>query len=235
MGTKNRWLWAGLFGALAALTRLQGFVLVVPLAYLWWKSRRASPAGDRRVRGGVGEWPVSGRVVLEMGRYVRPSGLALLLVPLATGAFLLWQDLMLRATPILAAYEAQLHALFVMPWDNILSAISLVVNRQAGFIDFLNLVATVLSGGAIALLWAKREIPREWVLYAACMFIIPLFRMTSTQPLVSMLRYVIVLFPVFVLIGRWGQNAWAQRAVVYVSFPLALYLSAEFVLWGWVG
>ena len=235
MGTKNRWVLAGLFGALAALTRLQGFALILPLAYLWWKNRWASLSEDQDAAKRVGERPAGERAVVEIGRYVQLSGLALLLVPLATGAFLLWQDLTLRAAPILAAYEAQLYARFVMPWDNILSAVSLIVNRQASFVDILNLIATVLFGGILVLLWTNREIPREWVLYAACMFIIPLFRMTTTQPLVSMLRYVIVLFPGFVLLGRWGANAWAQRTVVYVSIPLALYLSAQFVLWGWVG
>jgi len=71
--------------------------------------------------------------------------------------------------------------------------------------------------------------------YALLMYLAPLFRMTTLQPLVSMDRYVLAVFPVFIWLGARGQNAWVNRAVVYLSFPLQLYLSAQFVLWGWVG
>jgi hypothetical protein len=80
-----------------------------------------------------------------------------------------------------------------------------------------------------------RALPREFALYATVMFLAPLFRMTTTQPLVSMLRYVLVLFPMFMLWARWGKNGWVNRAVIYVSFPLNLYFSAQFWMWGWVG
>ncbi len=235
MGTKNRWVLAGLFGALAALTRLQGFALILPLAYLWWKNRRASLSEDRDAAKRVGERPAGERAVVEIGRYVQPSVLALLLVPLATGAFLLWQDLMLRAAPILTAFEGQWHARFVMPWDNIITVISVMLRQPPSFVDILNLAATVLFGIMLVPLFTHREIPRELWLYSAAMFLVPLFRTTDAQPLVSAQRYALALFPVFILWAKWGENAWAQRAVVYVSFPLALYLSAQFVLWGWVG
>jgi hypothetical protein len=80
-----------------------------------------------------------------------------------------------------------------------------------------------------------RVLPREYGLYALAMYLAPLFRMTTAQPLVSMDRYALAIFPVFVLWGVWGKHAWVNRAFVYLSFPLQLYLSAQFVLWGWVG
>jgi len=67
------------------------------------------------------------------------------------------------------------------------------------------------------------------------MFLAPLFRMTTTQPLVSMMRYALAIFPVFILWGVWGKNAWVNRAIIYPSLLLQLYLSAQFVMWGWVG
>jgi hypothetical protein len=67
------------------------------------------------------------------------------------------------------------------------------------------------------------------------MFFAPLLRMTTSQPLVSMVRYVLALFPVFIVLGGWGRNAWVNRLLVYSSVPLQLYLSAQFLMWGWVG
>jgi hypothetical protein len=45
----------------------------------------------------------------------------------------------------------------------------------------------------------------------------------------------LTLFPVFMLWGAWGRHAWANRAILYLPFPLDLYPSAQFVMWGWVG
>ncbi|MBM3129824.1 MAG: hypothetical protein FJ009_14525 [Chloroflexi bacterium] len=47
--------------------------------------------------------------------------------------------------------------------------------------------------------------------------------------------YALAIFPAFIVLGARGQNAWVNRAIVYLAFPLQLYLSAQFVLWGWVG
>jgi hypothetical protein len=151
-----------------------------------------------------------------------------LLLPLSTTAFLAFTNLSL-----LASYEGELHARFVMPWDNVLASITLLSSGQGSPIDAINLVATIGFGAMLFIVWKK--LPREYGLYSLAMFFAPLFRMTTTQPLVSMDRYALALFPVFMLWGIWGKNSWVNRAVVYLSFPLQLYLSAQFVMWGWVG
>lgn len=212
---RDKWIVAALFGALAALTRLQGALLIVPLAYLCWESDRRLPTADR-------EFQVSG-----FRFYV--SRLTLLLaIPLATAAFLAFTNLSL-----LSSYVGELHARFVFPWDNLAASIALLASGRAGWVDVLNLLTTIGFGAMMIAIW--RALPREYGLYALAMYFAPLFRMTTTQPLVSMDRYALAIFPAFILLGARGQNAWVNRAVVYLSFPLQLYLSAQFVLWGWVG
>ncbi len=204
---REKWLVASVCGALAALTRLQGVLMLVPLAYLVW-----AHAAERK---------------FQITRAVWRASLPLLLLPLATLSFLLFSNLSL-----LESYEGELHARFVLPWENVWSDVVLILQQQASLVDVANLVVTVLFGAMLVLVWQR--LPREYALYALVMFLAPLFRMTTTQPLVSMLRYVLVLFPVFMLWAGWGNNVWVNRAVVYVSFPLSLYFSAQFWLWGWV-
>ena len=203
---RERWGLSIMFGMLAALTRLQGALLVLPLGYLAWKQVTA-----RR---------------LQFTDAYRLIGL--LLIPAATGAFLVFTNVSLLST-----YEGELHARFVMPWENVGTAIGTLISGQGSPIDALNLILTALFGLMLVAVW--RALPREYFVYALAMYAAPLFRMTTTQPLVSIDRYVLMLFPVFVLWGAWGQNPWVTRAVVYLSFPLSLYLSAQFALWGWVG
>lgn len=202
-GRKSKLYIAVLFGVLAALTRLQGALLVVPLALMWWQRNR--PTSTYR---------------FEL--YV------LFLIPIATLAFLVATNLSL-----LNSYIGELHARFVLPWDNVLASLALIVSGEASFIDLTNLIATLTIGGMLVVVW--RQLPLDYASYAGLMFLVPLFRMTETQPLVSMNRYVLVLFPMLMLLGVWGKNAWVNRAVVYLSFPLQLYFVAQFVLWGWVG
>lgn len=209
---RDQWILAALFGALAALTRLQGVLLVIPLV-VWGFRFQVS----------------SSRFAVQSSPSTYASRCApLLLIPLATAAFLAFTNLSL-----LASYEGELHARFVMPWENVIASLALIVNGRASFVDELNLLTTLGFGVMLFVVW--RAMPREFTLYASLMYLAPLFRMTTMQPLVSMDRYVLALFPVFIWLGARGENAWINRAIVYVSFPLQLYLSAQFVLWGWVG
>jgi hypothetical protein len=215
-GHRGRWLWAVVLGSLAALTRLQGIVLFLPLAYMWWKQ----VAGSR--------WQVAGRrlaVSCFTGDALR--GAALLLIPLATLAFLAVTNLSL-----LTRYQGQLHARFVLPWDNLLASLELIAQNAASAVDILNLAVTIIFATMCAVVWVK--LPREYGLYAVGMLLAPLFRMTTQQPLVSMTRYALVVFPVFILWAAWGKHPWVNRAVIYLSLPLNLYLSAQFFMWGWV-
>lgn len=220
---RGRWRLAAMCGALTALTRLQGVLLIVPLGYLWWKEVSRSAE-----QGNMG-MPItsSPHHASRITHYVL-HGSALLLIPLASVLFLALTNLSL-----LTAYEGQLHAQFVWPWENVGAAVALLASGRGSLIDALNLLVTLGFGTMTFTIW--RQLPREYGLYAVAMFLAPLFRMTTTQPLVSMMRYALVVFPVFVLWGVWGRNTWVNRAVVYLSFPLQLYSSAQFVMWGWVG
>jgi hypothetical protein len=59
-------------------------------------------------------------------------------------------------------------------------------------------------------------------------------RIVETQPLMSMVRYSITLFPSFYVLGLAGENSWIRRAIIYLSILLNLYLSGQFFIWGWV-
>lgn len=206
-GHKNNFLLAGALGALAALTRLQGVLLVVPLAYM----------------AGV----FSGASGFRLTRQSRRSLVPLGLIPLATLGFLVYSNLSL-----FASYEGELHARFVLPWENLWAGVTLILEGRASIPDLANVVVTLLFGAMCVVVW--RTMPRALALYTVLMFVAPLLRMTTTQPLVSMARYVLILFPVFMLWGRWGANGWVNRAIIYPSFLLSLYFSAQFWMWGWV-
>jgi hypothetical protein len=206
---EKRWWLAGLLGFFASLTRLQGVVLVCPLLYIYLRQR-----GFRLFA-------------------VRADVLGALIVPLGAATFLAYQHLVLGSAPLISTYQTQLHAQFVWPWDNIAATIQQILSPQGTFIDALNLTMTgVFLAMAVV---AFRKLPPVYGIYMAATMFVLLLRRTTLQPLVSMSRYVLVLFPAFMLWGRWGGNPWVQRLIVYPSVALLLYLSGQFVMWGWVG
>lgn len=200
----RRWGWAVICGMLAALTRLQGVLLVVPLAYMLWREARDFPLKKLTLRA-----------------------LPLAIIPLATLMFLVFSNLSLFNT-----YRGALHAKFVFPWDNIWEAISLLMSSHGSIVDALNLIVILGLIGMMFVIWKK--LPREYFLYSILMLFAPMFRMTTTQPLVSMTRYALVVFPVFIVWGMWGRHPWVNRVVIYTSLLLQFYLNAQFILWGWV-
>jgi len=121
----------------------------------------------------------------------------------------------------------------VFPWEHFVELYRLLSNNLLSSINILNMLITILVGIiCLIILWKQ---PLELGLYSLLMFAPPLFRLNAGQPFVSMFRYVLVIFPMFILLGEWGKNAWVDRLIVYLSIPLALYLSCQFWIWSWVG
>lgn len=202
--SRGRWGWSVICGMFSSLTRLQGVLLVFPLAWLMWRETNGLPLRAKLVRFA-----------------------SLVLIPLATVSFLAFTSLSLIST-----YEGTLRARFVSPWGNILASVSLLSSGGGDIVDALNLVFTL---GLIAMMFPIwRKLPVEYVLYSILMLVAPMLRMTTAQPLVSMMRYALAIFPVFIVVGYWGENKWVNRVIVYLSLLLQLYLSAQFWLWGWV-
>lgn len=207
---QEEWLWAGFWSFVAILTRLQGIALLAPLAYCAWHSGRAQYASRK--------FPV--------------AQLGMLALPFCAGAFYLLLRAVVGEAFVVPTNEPQLNARLAPPWDNLLYAFQTLASGRFLIADVLNLGVFVL---ALFMLWRGwRELPREYPLYVAATLLVASARFVDTQPLNSMTRYVLTLFPLFMLLAWWSKARWVERAVVYISLPLNLYLTAQFLLWGWV-
>lgn|GEM_PF-349978 len=210
----EKWVWAGFWAFLAILTRLQGIALFAPLLYGVWQSARK----NARTR-----WDV---------RAVSFAQMFMLALPMGAGAFYLGLRAWVGASAIVPTHEPQLNAHLASPWDNVWYAAQTLASGKFLLADVLNLCVFVL---ALFLLWRGwRVLPFEYSCYVAATLLAASVRYVDTQPLNSMTRYVLTLFPLFMLLAYWSKNRWVERALVYSALPLSLYLSAQFFLWGWV-
>ena len=216
----DRWAVAGICGALAASTRSAGIVLLVPLALLWWRGRR---------------------------RPVRLAWLAL--VPVGLGLFCL--ALAAAGEDPLAPFHAQEAwnrersiPLGAVPdavragWDGAREIVAGTPRAAAPYDPaWLNvgLLASLVAVLA-AVAGAVRRLPAAYSLYAVAALSLPLSFPVEGQPLMSLPRFVAVLWPLHlwlaIVLARRGARA---RAVAVAASLAGLALvSAEVSTWGWI-
>ncbi len=204
---ERSWWLAGLLGFFAALTRVEGVLLIVPFLIEWWGQER----------------PLRIRALYDL--------CAGLLVPLGLALYMayLW---VLRADPLYFSH-VQIHwnRHLAPPWVSLVNAFGKVthgpgaqlVANQSLEIGFTLLMIAVLVAGWHAL-------RPSYLAYMALSILVPM----STSNLMSMPRFALVLFPMFVILARWGERPWANNVILAFSLPLLGLFTVLFADWYWV-
>jgi hypothetical protein len=214
----RRWWLAGLLGALASLTRGPGLLTAPALAWLAWEQRRAAPAGERP-------------------RSLVPVALALALPLAGGGAFLAWRA-WVGFAPMGEVLRQYSGLEMVDPLRGLVYAL-----RQVWAVHDLHTLLDVASAGlflglAAAMLRRPRWRVWPWVIYtcANLAFFLSKHSLTASS-LQSLARYVLVLFPAFIVLGDWlaGRPQPVRFAWVLASSLGLVVLSALYAVGWFVG
>lgn len=194
---RERWFLAALCAGGAALSRSVGIILLPVLVIEWWV-RRQKLAGQKSFA-------------------LMPPAAA----PIGLASYMLFLDLRFD-DPMAFANAQQAWGRAVQTPLTAFKALFQPSALGGGYGSYLNnwidfaFVALFLVLG-VALLHQRRWAEGVFVL---CGVLMPI----STGQLVSVRRYVWVLFPAFVVLAQWGQREWADRTVTTVSLMgLALF------------
>ena len=210
----GRWAWAGALGALGAATRSAGVLLVVPLAVMWLAQADGRP---RRVRDAA--W-----IALV------PAGLAAFCGALALGggdafAPMHAQDIWYRhfAGPFVGVWDGAAAA-----WRGLHDLGEPAARADVVLFGFL--AATVPM--VIAVL---RRLPAAYGAYVLAALALPLSYPVGPQPLMSLPRFVAVLFPLFMALGAWlAEGSRLRRAAILAPSAAGLIIvSAVVSTWHW--
>lgn len=204
----RRWLLAALCAAIAGLTRAQGLLLAIPLA---WEAFLAI-----RERGA--RWP---------------QAVAAVAAALAPVAVFIGYGLVARSLTGETPYDAQSlwgGTEFHPPWALVAASVGWIV-EHGDWLQALNLA--VLLGAAVLLAIGARRMPVAYSLYAWPPLLLVATRIQPT-PLTSTTRYVLVLFPVFVVAALLTEHPWLRRAWLAISIVLlgalaTMFLNGDFV------
>jgi hypothetical protein len=245
----GRWATAGLLGALGAAERNSGVMLVVPLVLLFLYGPRADrPPGPAEGLGQAG-W----RRLLPRHR-IEPQIAWIALVPLGLVAYLAYLALSLGdglaplhaqtlwfhhfAGPFGGVWDGAVAA-----WDGLRQLVhgspSPVYFRAAGGDPFavagINLILfAFLVLGIFAMIGTLRRLPIAYGAYVLAALALPLSDPVKPQPLASLPRYEVVLFPLFMWGAVWlEERGWSDSGLAGSAVLLGLF-TAMFATWRFV-
>ncbi len=208
---QGQWWQAGSCAALATLTRNLGVCLVFSLAYEYYVRRKPrDPLA----------WPL----------------LALGLAPSALAGFMLYNAISF-GDPVAFVHSQQAWGrTFGWPGDNFVRNLghmaALLPNTQAGIALDTFLVLTGFVG-LCAATFARGPMPASFLIIGWLWFLIPLFSTSSFLPLYSISRFVLVVFPLYVVFARMPKTIFA--CLIIINALLLSLCTILFVNWYWVG
>jgi Mannosyltransferase (PIG-V) len=223
---RDSWAWAGGCAAAASATRSAGLLLLVPLAMLWWSSR------GRRARDAA--W--------------------LLLGPLGLLAYAAWLGLVegdaLRFLDVQDAWSRELTVPLGGAWDGLTAAVDglrqlvsgsrtpVYFDEAAGDpfrIAAINVMLFAsLVFALIACVGVFRRLPKAYGAWLAVALLLPLSFPVEPQPLMSLPRFLAVLFPIFMWLALVTEERRITPQVAAASAVGLGLFTAQFASWHWI-
>ncbi len=244
----GRWAWAGMAAAAASGTRSAGILLLVPLAILYLYGPRGDRPGGASTREG-------GRLgALRPVHAIRTDAGWLMLAPAGLIAYAVYLGLSHGDPLAFSSVQESWAREFAGPlggaWDGLVAAWAgvrqlLSGSREHGFLHVAggdpfrvsahNLVLLgFLAFGLCAAVGLLRRLPFAYGAYVTAALMLPLSYPVEPQPLMSLPRFLAVLFPVFMWLALFcEERRITAHAAAASSVALCLFVT-QFAGWYWV-
>lgn len=218
----------------AALTHVEGVLLVVPLAMFRWQAERYGRNPTATV----------GRAVIRFAPMLLPVlALAGFLVYLHSHGFG-W----LAPSSDERYYRHHLSGPLVGIAEGVGAGLGGLANVAAAvvtgtrpgsgvlsghFVDSISLCVLLISAATLALVW--KRLPAAYGVYSALFLVACVSSPVAGAPLTSLDRYVLVLFPLWMVAGQWlAERRLLGRALV-AEATFAFVFALEFARWTFLG
>ncbi len=221
---KGSWGWwlAGFCAALATITRETGCILIVPFLVLLVQRF----------------WPVRTELYIHW-RSLLHALLPLFLIPLGILIYMFYLN-KTWGNPLLFSSEelTHWHRHLILPGLGLLSLLwSLLTSFSLSINTWFN--STDISFSLlpmIVLIIGWKHLPLHYSFFALAMIVFSISTIVvySPKPLMSYPRYMLVIFPIFMLFPLWSKKPLVMRIILGVFFILFTYNIVQFVTNRWV-
>jgi hypothetical protein len=201
------WTAASVEAGLAAFTKIQGLVLIVPLSCEWLRRSRFN---------------------------LRRAGtLVLLIVPVLVPpvAFELSRHLA-GYPPLPSVLETYWRSTVGAPWHNFASLLGRLTSNRLTAKDVM--VALIVVPLLVLTLVSLLKSRLSYSLYSIATMAVVTSMVYPDLPLTNLPRHWLLLFPTFIFMAVQAKRPILRRCIVYGSSALLILLTGMFVQWHWV-
>lgn len=213
---KKEWLIAGLISCFAAMVRLQGIFLIIPIfieLILQYKD-------DKDVKAFFTQ---------AFSMVLAPAFYIFFVIYVHFGLKLDWP------WKTLGEHWGQHMGL---PWEGIIGNIMALFGREIVFdttLPIIKILTLIITFSSIYfLIRIYKNIPLSLFIYSTLSMLIFLGKVDNQSIMVSTIRYVIVLFPIFISQALFIKKKWVMNTIFIFSFAVEILLLVFFYWWIWV-
>lgn len=225
---RQKWWLAGVLGLLAGLTRTAGIMLMLPFLYEVWINRPLPATSEQR----PGLWR-------QIWQYV-PQALPVLLMPLGVIGYCIFCWSRFGDPIAFATIQIKWARVTTWPWMGIFAALDQLFHLQpfGSFIEahiLLDMTATFGFLTLTVVCWRKLRAS-----YAIWISLLVLYMLVSPalgqgDPLQSIQRFVLEMFPGFIVLAALGLKHPRLHYACLLAFPfLQAIMAALFVMNRWM-
>lgn len=216
---RKQWLAAGVFAALASATRVTGVLLLLPLLYEYARAYNFSPR-----------------------QMVTRGAINLVLAPCGLLVFMLYLYYMVGDAFAFSHGQAAWQKIFTAElWAGLLETVRQIVSVQpaASFYEAHNLINGVAAAVfLVSTVFAARRLSASYTIYMIAFWLVTLSSPAMAGgypvPFISMSRYVLSLFPVFIYFALLGRDMRLHDGyLVFCTAMLSLF-TVQFLIGGWI-
>ncbi|MBN2045515.1 MAG: hypothetical protein JW757_10885 [Anaerolineales bacterium] len=196
---KEIWWQAGMFGLLASMTRFIGIFVAIPFAWIWFQK------------------PLKEKV--RIAAWLSP-------IPIVFLGWIWLTDKLYGLNPISAGLKFW-YIKTDWPWVGLFGSIKSLIEEPKFFgnYQYADVLSVFLFMAAVIYAFRKKWIPEA--LFMGSLMVVFLIKVLEFDLLISTSRYVLVLYPSFLLLAEWGKKkwfdvAWSILSVVYM-FQLSIF------------
>ncbi|EFH89609.1 mannosyltransferase family protein [Ktedonobacter racemifer] len=219
---RGHWLLAGLFGFLASLTRSAGLFLLVPFVYEYARQHQ-----------------------FALRRLFQPAVLSMGLIPLGTALFAAYCYSRFGDPLAFSHAQAYWNRQLTFPWVGVFDSIQ-AIQHSSGFLSFQSLRNLIDLGCDLLILsllvlclvgpWRFPRAYLSYILYALVLWLF--FHLVPNSDkrfaLESMSRFMLELFPAFLLLATLGRNKYVHYLYLMSSVGILFFLLTQFLTGHWV-